>query len=370
MKLAMTLMVRDEADIIASMIEHHLNQGVDIIIATDNGSADGTTEILERYAAHGVVDLRHDPVHRKQQGVVVTQMARDAATIHGADWVINADADEFWMPVNPALTLREAFGGIDRGIQSFTVDVIDMTGPPAMAGTGLQRLIYRDQRSIAELNAVGLHAHSTHDAAHIGDPEITVIQGNHFVSLASLGAPAPEFALEVLHFPWRSWAQFSHKVENAGKAYLSSPDLKPSPNHHGMRDFKRLQNDTLFPSYYYRHPSDDELRDGTESGSFVIDRRVADALIGSVPDVAVDAAQHERALAYGKVIIDLESRVKDLEAQAVTQAERVGNLSTQLVHSRELEAAVSTELARFRNRKVVRVIDKISHAMVRGKSSE
>ena len=63
----MTLMVRDEVDLVAAMIEHHLAQGVDLIIATDNGSVDGTREVLADYAALGAVELHDDPHHRKQQ---------------------------------------------------------------------------------------------------------------------------------------------------------------------------------------------------------------------------------------------------------------------------------------------------------------
>ncbi len=69
MTLAVTLMVRDEADIIPQWLDYHVVQGVDVFVITDNGSTDGTDGVLARFAERMdvVVDLRHDPVHRKQQ---------------------------------------------------------------------------------------------------------------------------------------------------------------------------------------------------------------------------------------------------------------------------------------------------------------
>ena len=54
MKLVMTLLVRDEADIVDAQIAFHLAAGVDFVIATDNRSEDGTTDVLERYEQMGV----------------------------------------------------------------------------------------------------------------------------------------------------------------------------------------------------------------------------------------------------------------------------------------------------------------------------
>ena len=94
----MTLLVRDEADIVDAQIAFHLHAGVDFVIATDNASSDGTTEILERYERAGHLRLIREPGTTCVRHEWVTRMARLAATEHGADWVINSDADEFWWP--------------------------------------------------------------------------------------------------------------------------------------------------------------------------------------------------------------------------------------------------------------------------------
>ena len=49
MRLVLTVLARDEADIIDAQVSFHLNAGVDFVIATDNASDDGTTEVLESY---------------------------------------------------------------------------------------------------------------------------------------------------------------------------------------------------------------------------------------------------------------------------------------------------------------------------------
>ena len=57
----MTLLVRDEADIVDAQLAYHLHAGVDHVIATDNASSDGTTELLERYERGGCLRLFREP---------------------------------------------------------------------------------------------------------------------------------------------------------------------------------------------------------------------------------------------------------------------------------------------------------------------
>lgn len=353
--VVMTLMVRDEADIIEQMIEHHRAQGIAHFIVTDNGSVDGTTQILQRYADEGVLDLRHDPVHRKQQGTTVTQMARDAHTRYGADWVINADADEFWLPVDSSLTIADALSRTSPDIGSFTVPVIDMTGTPALGGSGLGRLVLRDHRPDADLWRIGLRAHATPNAVHVGSADVEVSQGNHYVSIPSVGTPPHDAALEVLHLPWRSWSQFSDKVEKSGRAYDSNPTLTPSPNHHGMREWARHKAGTLLGYYLLRHPSPREVEEGIAAGWFVEDRRLA-ALSDS----------HDVQFVDDEVLRSLRASAAQLAVAESGLAELPhlrGTLANLTVEIADLHAAVADayrQVEAMRSRKVVRAVDAIA----------
>lgn len=322
MKFVVTVMVRDEVDIIAAFVEHHLAQGADLIIATDNGSVDGTTEILQRYADLGVLELQHDPVFRKQQHAVVTAMARRAFTEYHADWVINADADEFFVPCDKRLTLRTALERIPTSLGAFTVPVTNLVGPPAMRGSGIDRLLWRDMRTPEQLQAIGIFAQPTPDAVHRGDADVVVAQGNHFVSLRSTGQPDPAFELEVLHLPWRSWRQYERRVVNTGRSYEANPTLRPSKNHHGMADYRRHLAGRLTYAFLVRLPLEKDLTGGGPDGAFLydpwlrdhlhalVDRALLPDLLASCVDASQDepivSGEHERAAEVGRLLVALE----------------------------------------------------------------
>ncbi|MEA2356013.1 MAG: hypothetical protein QOD61_2142, partial [Solirubrobacteraceae bacterium] len=46
----MTLVVRNEEEILETNLDYHFAQGVDFALVTDHDSTDGTPEILDRYA--------------------------------------------------------------------------------------------------------------------------------------------------------------------------------------------------------------------------------------------------------------------------------------------------------------------------------
>ncbi|MBF4591174.1 glycosyltransferase family 2 protein [Curtobacterium sp. VKM Ac-1395] len=367
MILAVTLMVRDEADVLPAWFDHHVAQGFDVFVITDNGSTDGTADLVRAFAERTdvVVDLRHDPVHRKQQGTVVTGMARDAASVHHADWVVNADADEFILPVDRSRTVRQVFEQLDPAIGAFFVPVVNLTGRMAKSGAGVERLHWRDERTAEELRAAGLVAPPTPNTVHVGDPEVTVVQGNHRASVAN-GAPVPDdLALEVLHLPWRSWKQYEHRVEVSGRAYEANPDLTPSPRHHGMIDYRRLQDGLLQAAFSLRFVTDDEA----EAGSFRRDNGIADGLrragspaVDGEPDPLVAPAEVRRLQALGRSIVSRDLRIEDLEDALAAERATADTLRSAVQFERTradtFQRDLQGELDRMRARRVVRLADR------------
>lgn len=315
MRIVMTLMVRDEADIVGAMLTHHRSQGVDHVIVTDNASVDGTLDILRRFEREGFVTVWHDPEHRKQQWQTVTRMARYAATDLAADWVINADADEFWVPPDGSETVRTVLERVPADIAVFAARVVNLTGAPARSGTGLQRLHLRDQRSEETLRASGIPFHPTPDAVHRAHQYVEIGQGNHRASAPGWSEPELREELEVLHLPWRSWSQYEYKVRVSGEAYLRNPDLAPSPRHHGMLDFRRLNEGWLEAAYIAKHPDPDEITAGLADGSFVSEKRLAVLesadVPGLVPDHAYEPEKLEALRSEGRRIRRVELRGED-----------------------------------------------------------
>ncbi len=348
----MTLMVRDEVDIIVPMIEYHLWAGVDVILVTDNGSIDGTRELLADYEHDDRVVVIDDPRHDKDQSARVTEMARRVYAEYGADWVINADADEFFVPVDRSLRLSDLFARLPRSLGSAVVPVVDMTGVPARSGAGLGRLTVRDQRAQESLyRRAGLHAHATHDAVHVGSAQVTVAQGNHYVSIPSQGALPVGLELESLHFPWRSYAQFATKVANAGRAYDANPRLTPSPRHHGMRDYRFLRASILEEIYLYRHPSEADEGDGLVHDDWLLGTlsalsrdagtRRADVLTAAL-DVRADEPYSADECSAAARVARAALLIEEERAQAAAEADRARReLEMTRVHVASLEKSVS-----------------------------
>ena len=242
MKLVMTLLVRDEEDIVADNLDFHLAQGVDEVIVTDNGSVDGTLEILRAYEARGLVRIIVEPTDDYSQGRWVTRMARMAATEHKADWVINNDADEFWWP--RAGTLRTLFEGLGGDVGAVVGHRTNFVPRPEDDRPYWERMTLRERES---LNPVGKPLPPK--LAHRAHPEIVVVQGNHRIKGPDVGSELDDGSIEILHFPMRSYAQFENKIVKGGRAYARNKEL-PEKTGRTWRQLYETWEQGRLPAHY------------------------------------------------------------------------------------------------------------------------
>lgn len=220
MKLVMTLMVRDEADIIRSNILYHLDRGVDFIIATDNLSRDATPDILQEFESAGVLHLIHERGDNFEKSRWVTRMARLAWSRYGADWVINNDADEFWWPETG--NLKDVLSAVPDEYTGVEVQRSNFIPRPGSHCSPIERMIVRDLR---QTNALG--SPLPPKVCHRGMADVITDQGNHTL-LAPTGVKLfLSAALQIFHYPLRSPDQMVRKVVNAGAAYERNTDAPP-----------------------------------------------------------------------------------------------------------------------------------------------
>ncbi len=269
MKLVMTLLVRNEADIIEANLDYHLAQGVDFVIVTDHDSSDETVELLRPYERAGVVEVLREEGEEHHQSVRVTRMARLALTRHDADWVINNDADEFWWPLSGSL--RDVFASIPERYGQIVVQRRNFVARPTDTGPFHSRLIYREACS---LNGEGEALEPK--VAHRAHPQIVVAPGNHSISGAELRPIPAEELLEVFHFPMRNPEQFERKVIQTGIGYEKLSERSPEVGRDQLQ-LLVIQREGGLGRFYEEAVLDDAaLERGVRQGSIVLDRRLAE----------------------------------------------------------------------------------------------
>jgi len=264
----MTLLVRDEADVVDAQIAYHLNAGVDFVIATDHRSHDGTTEILESYAREGYLRNIREEGEFTREIEWQTRMARLAAIEHAAGWVINSAADEFWYP--RGCSLKEVLAavpseyGIVRGLVQNFIPSRDDTGWFA------ERMTVR-LAAPAPINDPATPFRPVVKVAHRAHPNVAVA-GGHQV----FGLPWPVlrswYPLDVLHVPLRSREQCAGKYRKTWTGW--------EENLRGDLARARAGSEQGRPDVIWERVALDEsvLERGLAEGSLVSDTRLRDAL--------------------------------------------------------------------------------------------
>jgi hypothetical protein len=339
MKLVETLVVRDEVDIVEAQIAYHLNAGVDFVIATDHESCDGTTEILEAYARQG--HLRRIAVSGPvREDVWRTRMARLAATEHGADWVINTDADQFYWPRRG--TLKEIFSAVpDRfgviGCMNRHFVPVPHDGSPFF-----ERMTLRVSPPVA-LNDPTSPWRPGATVAHRAEPRVRVFHAGYAVAGEELFPVPGWYPIDILHFPYRSVEQWLRKTTR--RAHGDKP-LGIYVKGDVAREQGRVED-----VYASVDVDDRTVTRGSEAGSLISDNRLRDRLRGLVAGspkselafripIRVDLARDTRAVPdlhdsavtdltalHDATLVRLQRRIDDVAHRAAALEQRARRLS-------------------------------------------
>jgi glycosyltransferase involved in cell wall biosynthesis len=250
LRLVMTLLVRNEEDIIEDNIRFHARMGVDAFVIMDNASDDRTPEIVDELAKEFEMIVLHEPSNMYQQRQWVTKLAKIARTKLGADWVASNDADEFWVPRSGSLKT-----GLDRKGSVIRCPRQNMLLSKSLVESGdpFYDSILKVRNPIAwgkDLNefedTMSLYIRKVARNVMVNPHGlIRVLSGNH--SALHIMRPINRRWSEnvvVYHYPLRSYDRFLKKVEDR-RAVLQTPGLKRVLRPRNYKWVEMLENGTL-----------------------------------------------------------------------------------------------------------------------------
>ena len=339
MRVVMTMVVRDEADVLEANLAHHFALGVDLALVTDHASVDSTPGILAHHAREGRVRVFREEAATLDQAPWVTRMARIAAVEHDADWLLHSDADEFWFPLAGSLAsvlemIPSRFGSLAVPRRNFI--------PRPGDGSFAERMLIRERES---QNRAGDPLEPK--VAHRADPEVEVEHGNHAAVGPALGPALMLPLLEILHFPIRSYAQFERKVIRAGLGYEALESRPPDVGRDQLELLEIHRRGGLHELYTQSTLSEGEIELGLEQGRLSADRRLQLSL-SETPgsDGVAQPADLEVAL-----IETIRHSLAELERAAVT----ADALRRQLHETREELEDTRESLAALRGSRLLRM---------------
>ena len=259
--IVMTLLVKNEEQMLAQQIEFHHALGVDHFIVTDNNSTDGTPDIIRRYQEKGwVVDVIEEHATDYEQKAWVDRMVELARAKHHADWIINADADEFWLPACGSFPelLKDTRANVLAGELH---SVLPEESKLWQEWTQLVR--YVDDYEAYGLSRFSIFERQNKKVLHRSRGYLQISMGNHKVSM--LPHIESRADITIFHFNVRGREQFMQKMINGGK------QLEQHKGRHGGRHWR----------YFYKLYKEGKLAEEYDRvvGTHVRDRLLSEGYI-------------------------------------------------------------------------------------------
>ena len=234
MRLVGVSMVKNEVDIIEYFVRHNLNY-LDALIITDNGSVDGTREILTRLKRDDGLPLAiiDDPEMKFLQSEKMTKMVFSADKYFHPDFIFALDADEFIVAQSRGYletslaNLPPQTAGLLRWKTYVVLEDLQEKGKSLF-----ERIRHRRVKESPEYHKVVIPKNFS------DSPDNIVALGNHFVTNKNYRIShqfIPELA--IAHFPVRSIRQLKLKILLGWLGYLAQ---KPKNDEGSCYHWKQL----------------------------------------------------------------------------------------------------------------------------------
>lgn len=261
----MTILVRNEDDIIGENLKYHLNNGVDYFIITDHHSTDGTIDTLREYESLEVAEVRVEKSNEHHQAQWVTEMAQKAYDYYGADWVINNDADEFWIPQKGNLV--DFFETVPDNIYKMHIHRFDFFYRPFKRLKFYQAMLFRE-----------FQKGKWTKCCHRGVSDIVVEVGNHNADSQSMIQKGMDASgtddLIIFHFPVRTQERYQKKMIEGTASVLNTPGIPSEMFFHWKRALQYIQQNR-FEEYLTEYSRTiGQVNDGIRNWSIVFDDRL------------------------------------------------------------------------------------------------
>ncbi|WP_278622962.1 glycosyltransferase family 2 protein [Parabacteroides gordonii] len=242
-RLIMTLLVKNEEDMLEENLIFHKAMGVDEFIITDNNSSDRTPEIIRKYKEKGwIVEAIEEKATDYQQKKWVDRMIWKAKSVHKADWVINADADEIWYA--PSGDLKTELVSSRANVLTCEMKcVYPEEGKPFLQWGQTVEVVNDLERY--NLSRYSLFARQNKKVIHRTAGYIQISMGNHKVTM--FPKKVAKSNIRIYHYNIRGKKPFLEKMINGGK------QLEQNPKKHGGRHwryFYQLYKEGLLEAEY------------------------------------------------------------------------------------------------------------------------